>query len=58
MKIEIGDKNKIKHSNVGANNTISSNKNSILCKIVIGAIVAFISGVVLLFLEYKLGIFR
>ena len=48
MKIEIGDNNKIKNSNIGANNKIvkEDKGKNILIDILVGLFVAIVGGVV------------
>lgn len=52
MKIEIGNKNKIKNSNIGSNNKIENEKNSnkILIDILVGLFVTIIGGIILYFI--------
>lgn len=52
MKIEIGNRNKIKNSNIGKNNKIESEKNSnkILIDILVGLFVTIVGGIILYFI--------
>lgn len=52
MKVEIGDKNKIKNSNIGANNKIEKEDKgkNILIDILVGLFVAIVGGVAVYFL--------
>lgn len=53
MKIEIGNKNKIKKSNVGINNKIEkdeSNGKNFLIDIFVGIFVAVVGGIILYFI--------
>ena len=52
MKIEIGDKNKIKNSNIGINKTVEkqSNKNKIIIEIITGIIITVAGGLILYYL--------
>lgn len=51
MKIEIGNGNKIKNSNIGKNNKIESEKtsNKILIDILVGLFVTIVGGIILYF---------
>ena len=51
MRIEIGNKNKIKNSNIGNNNKIENEKNSnkILIDILVGLFVTIVGGIILYF---------
>lgn len=46
MKIEIGDNNKIKNSNIGNNNQKTDKNNKIL-EIIIGIVITVIGGILL-----------
>lgn len=55
MKIEIGDKNKIKNSNIGVDNKIEKEENgkSILIDILVGLLITIVGGIALyLITEY------
>lgn len=49
MKIEIGDKNRIKNSNIGNNNTINKDNKSkkVIVDIIVGILVTVIGGLIL-----------
>ena len=48
MKLEIGNKNKIKNSNIGDNNKIE--KENILIDILVGLFVTIVGGIILYFI--------
>lgn len=53
MKIEIGNKNKIKKSNIGTNNKIEKDESkgkSILVDILVGIFVTVVGGIILYFI--------
>jgi len=50
MKINIGDKNKIKDSNIGTNNKIVRSDKNILTEVFVGIIIAVIGGFILYFI--------
>ena len=48
MRIEIGDKNKIKNSNIGNNNTINKDdKSKKIVDIIVGILVTVVGGLIL-----------
>lgn len=51
MKVNIGNKNKIKNSNIGTNNTINKEqKKNYLTEIIVGIIITVVGGIIIYFI--------